>query len=58
MKKRELKREVTTLQTQNARLTRVLSIVTLTMTVANLWMTIAKFKSKQRQQEDGHHVEK
>lgn len=56
MKKRELKREVATLKAQNARLSRVLSIVTLTMTIANLWMTIARFKSNQ--QEDDQDAEK
>lgn len=58
MKKRELKREVATLQAQNAHLSRVLSIITLMMTIANLWMTIAKFKNNQHQQEEDHHAEK
>lgn len=58
MKKRELKREVATLRAENVRLSRILSVVTILMTSANLFMTIARVKSKRSQQGDAKRAQK
>lgn len=44
MKKRMLKQEVNRLQTENQRLSRTLSIVTLALTLANFILTMSRMK--------------
>lgn len=52
MKKRELKKEIATLKDQNTRLLRLLSLVTVATTVANLVMTISRIKNDRQAGDD------